>query len=55
LPTARGLGQDKGRALIRAVDDNKKNAQRAIFAAIKEAANKAQSRMDSNLNSGEAD
>lgn len=55
LPTARGLGQDKGRALIRAVDDNKKNAQRAIFAAIKEAENKAQSRMDSNLNSGEAE
>jgi hypothetical protein len=55
LPTAKGLGQDKGRALIKAVDDNKKNAQRAIFEAIKDAANKAQSRMDSNLNSREAD
>jgi hypothetical protein len=55
LPTAKGLGQDKGRALIRAVDDNKKNAQRAIFAAIKDAENKAQIRMDSNLNSREAD
>lgn len=55
LPTAKGLGQDKGRALIRAVDDNKKNAQRAIFAAIKDAENKAQTRMDMNLNNREAD
>lgn len=46
IPTAKGLGQDKGRALIRAVDDNKKNAQRAIFAAIKDASAKAQARMD---------
>lgn len=53
LPTARGLGQDKGRALIKAVDENKKNAQRAIFAAIKEAEKKAQARMDANLNEGE--
>lgn len=53
LPTARGLGQDKGRALIKAVDENKKNAQRAIFAAIKEAEYKAQARMDANLNERE--
>ena len=53
LPTARGLGQDKGRALIRAVDDNKKNAQRAIFEAIKDAESKAQARMDANLNQRE--
>jgi hypothetical protein len=53
LPTARGLGQDKGRALIKAVDQNKKNAQRAIFAAIKEAEHKAQARMDANLNERE--
>lgn len=53
LPTARGLGQDKGRALIKAVDENKKNAQRAIFAAIKEAEHKAQARMDANLNERE--
>jgi hypothetical protein len=46
LPTAKGLGQDKGRALIRATDDNKKNAQRAIFEAIKVAESKAQQRMD---------
>ena len=49
LPTAKGLGQDKGRALIKAVDDNKKNAQRAIFEAIKGAESKAQMRMDANL------
>jgi hypothetical protein len=46
LPTSKGLGKDKGRALIRAVDDNKKKAQRAIFEAIKEAASKAQARID---------
>ena len=48
LPTSKGLGQDKGRALIRAVDDNKKPAQRAIFEAIKIAEQKAQARMDAN-------
>jgi uncharacterized protein YggE len=53
LPTAKGLGQDKGRALIRAVDDNKKSAQRAIFEAIKDAESKAQARMDANLNQRE--
>ena len=46
LPTSKGLGKDKGRALIRAVDDNKKKAQRAIFEAIKEAEGKAQRRVD---------
>ena len=49
LPTAKQLGQDKGRALIRAVDENKKNAQRAIFEAIKDAEDKAQARMDKAL------
>jgi hypothetical protein len=53
LPTSKGLGQDKGRALIRAVDDNKKNAQRAIFEAIKDAESKTQARMDANLNQRE--
>ena len=48
LPTAKGLGQDKGRALIPAVDDNKKPAQRAIFEAVKIAEQKAQARMDAN-------
>ena len=48
LPTARGLGQDKGRALIKAVDNNKKPAQRAIFEAVRIAAQKAQARMDAN-------
>jgi hypothetical protein len=48
LPTAKGLGQDKGRALIKAVDNNKKPAQRAIFEAVKIAEQKAQARMDAN-------
>jgi hypothetical protein len=43
---AKGRVNDKGRALIRAADDNKQKAQRAIFEAIKEAASKAQARMD---------
>jgi hypothetical protein len=54
LPTSKGLGQDKGRALIRAVDNNKKPTQRAIFEAIKNAESKAQARMDANLNRREA-
>jgi hypothetical protein len=54
LPTSKGLGQDKGRALIRAVDNNKKPTQRAIFEAIKKAESKAQARMDANLNRREA-
>ena len=49
LPTANHDGRDKGRALIRAVDDNKKNAQRAIFSAIQNAEKKAQNRMDETL------
>lgn len=49
LPTAKGLGQDKGRALIRAVDDNKKSAQRAIFEAVKRTEKTAQDRLDSEL------
>ena len=53
LPTSKQLGNDKGRALIKSVDDNKKNAQRAIFAAIKDAENKAQARMDANLSKRE--
>lgn len=49
LPTANHDGKDKGRALIRAVDDNKKTAQRAIFSAIQDAERKAQQRMDTQL------
>lgn len=49
LPTARQAGNDKGRALIKATDNNRKNAQGKIFDAIKTAASKAQSRMDENL------
>ena len=52
LPTSKGLGKDKGRALIRAVDDNKKKAQRAIFEAIKEASSKAQARIDAKPTEG---
>lgn len=54
LPTAKGLGQDKGRALIRAVDENKKPAQRAIFEAVKNAETKAQTRMDATLSKRES-
>jgi hypothetical protein len=46
LPPSKGLGQDKGRALIKAVDYNKKSAQRAIFEAIKNAEAKAQERLN---------
>jgi hypothetical protein len=53
LPTSKQLGNDKGRALIKSVDDNKKNAQRAIFQAIKDAESKAQARMDANLSKRE--
>lgn len=49
LPTAKHDGNDKGRALIKATDDNRKNAQGKIFAAIKEAENKAQARMDAQI------
>jgi hypothetical protein len=46
LPTSKQLGNDKGRALIKAVDYNKKSAQRAIFEAIKDAEAKAQERLN---------
>jgi len=54
LPTAQNRGNDKGRALIKATDNNKKNAQRAIFEAIKDAEKKAQARMDKVLKQREA-
>lgn len=53
LPTARGEGNDKGRALIKATDNNRKNAQGRIFSAIKSAESKAQARMDANLSKRE--
>lgn len=46
LPTARGEGKDKGRALIRAVDNNRYKALRAIQEAVNIASEKAQRRMD---------
>ena len=47
LPTARGEGKDKGRALIRAVDRNRFKALNAIREAVDKASAKAQSRVDS--------
>lgn len=49
IPTAKHDGNDKGRALIKATDNNRKEAQGKIFAAIKEAEKKAQTRMDAQL------
>lgn len=49
IPTAKHEGNDKGRALIKAVDNNKKNAQAGIFRAIESAEKKAQARMDAQL------
>jgi hypothetical protein len=53
LPPSKLQGNDKGRALIRAVDDNKKTAQRAILEAVKDAEKKAQERMDTQLKNRE--
>jgi hypothetical protein len=53
LPTAHHTGNDKGRALIKATDNNRKNAQGKIFSAIKSAESKAQARMDANLSKRE--
>ena len=47
LPTARGEGKDKGRALIRAVDRNRFRALNAIREAVDKASAKAQARVDS--------
>lgn len=47
IPTARHDGNDKGRALIKAVDNNRKMAQAKIFKAIESARDKTQARLDS--------
>jgi len=47
IPTAKHQGNDKGRALIKAVDNNRKMAQAKIFKAIESARDKAQARLDS--------
>lgn len=47
LPTARGEGKDKGRALIRAVERNRFRALNAIRDAVDKASAKAQARVDS--------
>jgi hypothetical protein len=46
LPTARGEGKDKGRALIRAVDNNRFKALQGIREAVDKATAKAQARLD---------
>ncbi len=46
LPTARGDGKDKGRALIRAVDNNRYKALQGIKEAVDRASEKAQRRVD---------
>jgi hypothetical protein len=53
LPTARGEGKDKGRALIRAVDNNRYKALNAIREAVDKASAKAQQRVDSIVNQRE--
>lgn len=53
LPKAQYKGNDKGRAVIKAVGDNKKNIQREIFDALRNAEKKAQTRMDEVLKQGE--
>jgi hypothetical protein len=53
LPTARGEGKDKGRALIRAVDNNRYKALNAIREAVDKASSKAQQRVDSIVNQRE--
>jgi hypothetical protein len=46
LPTARHDGKDKGRALIRAVDNNRYKALNSIREAVDKASEKAQKRVD---------
>lgn len=53
LPTAMGQGKDKGRAVIRAVDENRRTIFNAVSDAIKAASKKAQQRMDETLNNRE--
>jgi hypothetical protein len=53
LPTATGQGKDKGRAIIRAVDENRRNVFNAVADAVKAASKKAQKRMDESLSKRE--
>ena len=53
LPTARGEGKDKGRALIRAVDNNRYKALSAIREAVDKASAKAQARVDAAISQRE--
>lgn len=53
LPTARGEGKDKGRALIRAVDNSRHKALNAIREAVDKASAKAQARVDAAISQRE--
>jgi hypothetical protein len=53
LPTATGQGKDKGRAIIRAVDENRRQVFNSVKDAIKKASQKAQTRMDETLSNRE--
>ena len=53
LPTARGEGKDKGRALIRAVDNSRYKALRGIREAVDKASAKAQARVDAAISQRE--
>ena len=48
IPTARGQGNDKGRALIRAFDNNKTRAFVAVRAAMSAVIKKTQNKLDNN-------
>jgi len=48
IPTAKGDGKDKGRALIRAFDNNRLRAFVAVRAAMSETIKKAQTKLDDN-------
>jgi len=53
LPTARGEGKDKGRALIRAVENKRYKALQGIREAVEQASAKAQARVDAAISQRE--
>jgi hypothetical protein len=53
LPTARGEGKDKGRALIKAVENNRYKALQKIREAVDKASAKAQARVDAAISQRE--
>lgn len=48
IPTARGEGNDKGRALIKAFDNNRSRAFAAVRSAMTSTINKIQTKLDNN-------